>query len=69
VQRGVSLFKVQGLLGHSDTRMTQKYAKLDPRRVADETVIATTHAQLQKQHRPAMFSASRPSPRLDGKLE
>ena len=34
VQRGVSLFKVQ--LGHSDTRMTQKYAKLDPRRVADE---------------------------------
>jgi len=36
VQRGVSLFKVQELLGHSDTRMTQKYAKLDPRRVADE---------------------------------
>jgi site-specific recombinase XerC len=32
----VSLFKVQELLGHSDTRMTQKYAKLDPRRVADE---------------------------------
>jgi site-specific recombinase XerD len=24
VQRGVSLFKVQELLGHSDTRMTQK---------------------------------------------
>src|SRR5712672_596886 len=36
VQRGVSLFKVQELLGHADTRMTQKYAKLDPRRVADE---------------------------------
>ena len=32
----MSLFKVQELLGHSDTRMTQKYAKLDPRRVADE---------------------------------
>jgi site-specific recombinase XerC len=32
----VSLFKVQELLGHSDTRMPQKYAKLDPRRVADE---------------------------------
>jgi hypothetical protein len=36
VPRGVSLFKVQELLGHSDTRITQKYAKLDPRRVADE---------------------------------
>jgi integrase len=36
VQRGVSLFKVQLLLGHSDPRMTQKYAKLAPGAVADE---------------------------------
>jgi integrase len=36
VQRGVSLFKVQMLLGHSDPRMTQKYAKLAPGAVADE---------------------------------
>jgi site-specific recombinase XerD len=32
----VSLFKVQMLLGHSDPRMTQKYAKLAPGAVADE---------------------------------
>jgi len=36
VQRGVSLFKVQALLGHADPRMTQKYAKLAPGAVADE---------------------------------
>jgi len=36
VQRGVSLFKVQALLGHADPRMTMKYAKLAPGSVADE---------------------------------
>ena len=36
VQRGVSLFKVQALLGHADPTMTQKYAKLAPGPVADE---------------------------------
>ena len=36
VQRGVSLFKVQQLLGHSTSMMTQKYAKLAPGAVADE---------------------------------
>ena len=32
----MSLFKVQELLRYSDSRMTQKYSNLDPRRVADE---------------------------------
>jgi hypothetical protein len=32
----LTMFKMQDLRGHSDTRMTQKYAKLDPRRFADE---------------------------------
>ena len=32
----MSLFKVQMLLGHSDPRMTQKYAKLAAGAVADE---------------------------------
>ena len=36
VQRGVSLQELQQLLGHSDPRMTQKYAKLAPGAVADE---------------------------------
>jgi integrase len=36
VQRGVSLFKVQALLGHADPRMTMKYAKLAPGAVSDE---------------------------------
>jgi integrase len=35
VQRGVSLFKVQQLLGHSSPEMTQKCAKLAPGSVAD----------------------------------
>ena len=30
VQRGMSLFKTQKLLGHSRSTMTQKYAKLAP---------------------------------------
>jgi len=36
VQHGVSLFKVQALLGHADPRMTQRYAKLVPGAVSDE---------------------------------
>jgi hypothetical protein len=36
VQRGVSLFKVQQLLGHSTPMMIRKYAKLAPGAVADE---------------------------------
>jgi integrase len=36
VQCGVSLFKVQQLLGHTTPMMTQKYAKLAPGSVADE---------------------------------
>jgi integrase len=34
LQRGVSLFKVQQLLGHSTPTMTQKYATLAPGAVA-----------------------------------
>jgi len=37
VQRSVSLFKVQQLLGHSTAAMTQKYAKFAPGAVGDET--------------------------------
>lgn len=36
VMAGVSLYKVQKLLGHSDPKMTQKYAHLAPNQVADE---------------------------------
>lgn len=36
VQQGLSLFKVQKLLGHTTPIMTQKYAKLEPTRVSDE---------------------------------
>jgi integrase len=43
VQRGVSLFKVQQLLGHSRPAMTQKYAKLAPGSVADDQ-LATERA-------------------------
>jgi integrase len=36
VQSGMSLFKVQRLLGHASPQMTMKYAKLEPRGVSDE---------------------------------
>jgi site-specific recombinase XerD len=36
VQAGVSLFKVQQLLGHTTPMVTQKYAKLAQGAVADE---------------------------------
>lgn len=36
VQAGVSLYKVQRLLGHTSPRMTQKYAHLEPNAAADE---------------------------------
>lgn len=35
VMRGVSLFTVQKLLGHSNARMTQRYARLAPATLAD----------------------------------
>lgn len=35
VMRGVSLFKVQKLMGHANARMTQRYAKLAPDTLAD----------------------------------
>ncbi|HEX3882409.1 MAG TPA: site-specific integrase [Stellaceae bacterium] len=51
VQSGVSLFKVQRLLGHSSPVMTMKYAKLEMSALVDETAatldqIAADHARL-----------------------
>ena len=42
VNEGVSLYVVQGLLGHSQVRMTQRYAHLAPQTLLDaaETVAA-----------------------------
>lgn len=59
--RGV---KVQELLGHSDTRVTQKYAKLDPRRVADEVAeifdaLALKRPRTERAARWLRYSASR----------
>jgi site-specific recombinase XerD len=39
VNRGVSLYVVQGLLGHSQPRMTQRYAHLAPQTLADAADI------------------------------
>jgi integrase len=35
VMRGVSLYKVQGYLGHANSRMTQRYARLSPETMAE----------------------------------
>jgi hypothetical protein len=48
VQRGVSLFKVQQLLGHSTPTMTQKYAKLAPGAVADEAAAVLDALALER---------------------
>lgn len=39
VIRGVSLFKVQELLGHQDSKMTQRYAHLSPEAQADAVMV------------------------------
>jgi len=40
VNQGVSLYVVQGLLGHSQVRMTQRYAHLAPHTLLDAAEVA-----------------------------
>ena len=42
VMRGVPLFTVQKLLGHANSRMTQRYAKLAPGALADAVEVLTS---------------------------
>ena len=42
VNQGVSLYVVQGLLGHSQVRMTQRYAHLAPQTLLDAAEVAAT---------------------------
>ena len=42
VNQGVSLFVVQQLLGHTQTRTTQRYAHLAPKTLLDATEIVST---------------------------
>ncbi len=42
VNRGVSLYVVQGLLGHSQVRMTQRYAHLAPQTLLDAAEVVAT---------------------------
>ena len=44
VNRGVSLYVVQGLLGHASPRMTQRYAHLAPQTLLDAAEVAATYA-------------------------
>ena len=39
VNQGVSLYVVQGLLGHSQVRMTQRYAHLAPQTLLDAAEV------------------------------
>jgi site-specific recombinase XerD len=39
VNRGVSLYTVQGLLGHTQPRTTQRYAHLAPQTLLDATEL------------------------------
>ena len=42
VNRGVSLYVVQGLLGHSQFRTTQRYAHLAPQTLLDAAEVVAT---------------------------
>ena len=42
VNQGVSLYVVQGLLGHSQVRMTQRYAHLAPQTLVDAAEVVGT---------------------------
>jgi integrase len=42
VNRGVSLYVVQGLLGHTQPRMTQRYAHLAPQTLVDAAEVVAT---------------------------
>ena len=42
VNEGVSLYVVQGLLGHSQVRMTQRYAHLAPQTLLDAAEVVAT---------------------------
>jgi integrase len=39
VNKGVSLYVVQGLLGHTQVRMTKRYAHLAPQTLLDATEV------------------------------
>ena len=41
VNQGVSLYVVQGLLGHADARMTQRYAHLAPQTLLDAAEVVS----------------------------
>ena len=50
VNQGVSLYVVQGLLGHSQVRMTQRYAHLAPQTLLDAAeVVATVISSTRRQ--------------------
>jgi len=55
VNKGVSLYVVQGLLGHAHTRYTQRYAHLTPDTLLDaaETITGVIATQVQAGHLPA----------------
>ena len=41
MNQGVSLYVVQGLLGHTDGRMTQRYAHLAPRTLLEAAEVVS----------------------------
>lgn len=56
VQSGVSLFKVQKMLGHADMRMTAKYGHLEQREVSDEVAGVLNGLAVTLRSRPTETS-------------
>jgi integrase len=54
VQRGVNLFSVQQLLGHTSPIMTQRYAHLGPDHLADAVAVLDQPRSQQPTRRPAV---------------
>ena len=64
MNRGISLYVVQGLLGHASPRMTQRYAHLAPQTLLDaaetvSSVICDSRAGVSGITRPGLAKHSR----------
>jgi hypothetical protein len=70
VNRGVSLYTVQGLLGHTQPRTTQRYAHLAPQTLLDATeLISEAIGKPEPSEEPSSAVRSRPEMALCSRVK